>query len=93
MHLRRWAALASQLCQLSVAVQDVYSSSSTFFIAELLNESTGCAANKKPLHLRGSSAIAFPLILRYTPPELAPFMRLCKWVAGLQRAVTLHLSG
>jgi len=33
-----------------------------------------------------------PLILRNTPPELAPFLSKDRRVAGLHRAVSLHLS-
>src|SRR5260370_19102844 len=81
--------MASQHSQLSVALQNVFSSSSAFLLNELLNESTG---NKIPLHLRGSSIIAFPLILRTTPPEFAPFMRLRTWFPGLPGPVSLTLS-
>jgi len=48
--------------------------------------------NKKPLHLRGLASMQIPLISRYYPPELAPSPRLCRGVAGLHRAVSLHLS-
>jgi len=52
-----------------------------------------CSATKNPWILRGlASGALIPLILRITPPELAPFLHRCKWVAGLRRAVSLHLS-
>ncbi len=32
-------------------------------------------------------------LIVHVPPELAPFLRGSRWVAGLRRAVSLHLSG
>jgi len=51
------------------------------------------AGTKKPLRFRGLALLLIPLISRNNPPELAPFLHCCKWVAGLRRAVSLHLSG
>jgi hypothetical protein len=49
---------------------------------------------KKPLECSGVLELGLiPLILRINPPELAPFLHIGRWVAGLQRAVSLHLSG
>jgi hypothetical protein len=50
---------------------------------------------KRPLDFRGLSVLRLiPLILRNVPPELAPFPQyICRGVAGLHRAVSLHLSG
>src|SRR5205823_13662341 len=92
-HLQRRLALASQHCQLSVAIRNVYSSSSTLLFTDLLNKSTRYASNKKPLYFRGFASLLHPLILRTAPLELAPFLQLCKRVAGFHRAVSLHLSG
>src|SRR5258707_10801640 len=91
------AALASHQHQLSVAVRNVYSSSSQLLFLGLLCDCsllkyTVYAGNKKPLHLRGLASLLIPLISRTIPPELAPFLHPCRWVAGLQRAVSLHLS-
>ena len=54
-------------------------------------------AHKKTPASQGSGKIAHPPHLAnwhiiVNPPELAPFLRHCKWVAGLHRAVSLHLS-
>ena len=85
-------ALVSHRHQFSVVARLAYSSSSSSFV-NLTGKVHYAQPTKKPLHLRGYSNVAIPLISRIAPPELAPFLPLCRGVAGLHRAVSLHLSG